>query len=121
MAIHDQPYEDERDGPSMWRNGYEQEAGTVMLATSCLICGRPLRDPESIERGVGPYCAQKHAMFAETGAPDAAAYQAALDTAPALMRESVESHGGIGNRRAALSAAIHAAGAAWEQGRPKGI
>ncbi len=54
-------------------------------------------------------------MFTDTGAPDAAAYQAALDTAPPLMRESVESRGGIADRRAALSAAIHAAGAAWER------
>lgn len=97
------------------RNGYEREAGTVMLATSCLFCGRPLRDPESIERGVGPYCAQKHAMLAATAPPDAEAYAAALATAPALMRESVEQRGGLGSPRQALSAAIHAAGAAWER------
>src|SRR5216684_2172804 len=115
MAMHDQSYEDEHEGPPMWRNGYEQEAGTAMLATSCLICSRPLRDPESIERGVGPYCAEKHGMFAATGAPDTAAYQVALETAPPLMRESVEKHGGLGDRRSALSAAIHAAGAAWER------
>ncbi len=111
-----QPHDHDHDHTGrMTRNGYEREAGTVMLATTCLICGRPLRDPESIERGVGPYCAQKHGMLAPTGAPDAAAYQAALATAPALMRESVEQRGGLRDPRQALSAAIHAAGSAWER------
>lgn len=31
-----------------------------MNATTCGICGRPLTDPVSIERGMGPECAAKH-------------------------------------------------------------
>jgi hypothetical protein len=29
---------------------------------SCCICGRPLTDPESVERGMGPDCAAKEGM-----------------------------------------------------------
>lgn len=96
-------------------NGYETEGGTRMLAKQCLFCHRDLRDPESVERGVGPYCAQKHGVFVSAGSPDAAAYEAAIATAPTAMREAVEARGGLSNPRAALSAAIHAAGNAWER------
>lgn len=109
-------YDPEDEGRAHYaRNGYEHEAGTIMLAKSCLICGRPLRDPASIERGVGPYCAEKHKMFAETAGPDRAAYEAAIETAPPPMRESIEAKGGMMDPRAAVSAAIHAAGSAWER------
>jgi hypothetical protein len=92
--------------------GYEGEGGTRMLATQCLICGRPLRDPESLERGVGPYCAQRRGMFTSTGSTDEAAFASALDTAPEGMRESVSA--ALHDPRKAVSAAIHAAGKAWE-------
>jgi len=36
--------------------GYENAPSTKLLATHCVICGRPLRDPESVERGMGPEC-----------------------------------------------------------------
>jgi len=29
----------------------------------CVICGRPLKNPESIERGMGDICASKYASF----------------------------------------------------------
>lgn len=118
MAQVMQPYDydPENEGSAHYaRNGYEHEAGTLMLAKSCLICGRPLRDPASIERGVGPYCAEKHKMFAETARPDRAAYEVAIETAPPPMRESIEATGGMMDPRAAVSAAIHAAGSAWER------
>ena len=34
--------------------------GETMEATRCKKCGRPLRDPESIARGMGPECAGSH-------------------------------------------------------------
>ena len=40
--------------------GYEDAASTKLLAQACIFCGRPLRDPESIERGYGPDCADKY-------------------------------------------------------------
>lgn len=30
-----------------------------VTVTLCEVCGRPLRDAKSIERGVGPTCAEK--------------------------------------------------------------
>jgi hypothetical protein len=109
---YEHPDQDEPMHPGMMPNGYEEEGGTRMLATSCLICDHPLRDPASLERGVGPICAAKHGMFAVTGAPDMAALGRALETAPPLMAAAIRER--EGDPRKAVSAAIHAAGRAWE-------
>ena len=109
---YEELHESEHEHRGMMPNGYEAEGGTAMLATNCLICSRPLRDPASLERGVGPICAQRHGMFAVTGEPDMAALARALDTAPALMASAVRER--EGDPRKAVSAAIHAAGRAWE-------
>jgi hypothetical protein len=39
---------------------YENAPSTLLLATVCACCGRPLRDAPSVERGVGPDCAEKY-------------------------------------------------------------
>jgi hypothetical protein len=39
---------------------YELAASTLLLATHCAFCGRALRDAPSVERGVGPDCAERH-------------------------------------------------------------
>lgn len=36
--------------------GYESDISTELLAVACTFCGKPLRVPESIERGYGPDC-----------------------------------------------------------------
>lgn len=36
--------------------GYEDATATRMLATHCVICGRPLVDATSVEVGMGPEC-----------------------------------------------------------------
>lgn len=36
--------------------GYETDISTELLQVSCTFCGKPLRVPESIERGYGPDC-----------------------------------------------------------------
>lgn len=36
--------------------GYETDVSTVLLQVSCCFCGKPLRDPISVERGWGPDC-----------------------------------------------------------------
>lgn len=36
----------------------EKEMSEVTI-TLCGVCGRPLRDAKSIERGMGPTCAEK--------------------------------------------------------------
>jgi hypothetical protein len=35
---------------------YENARSTILLATHCLLCGRPLRDVKSVEIGIGPVC-----------------------------------------------------------------
>jgi SWI/SNF-related matrix-associated actin-dependent regulator 1 of chromatin subfamily A len=92
---------------------YEREAGTQMLAVNCVYCHRPLRDPDSLERGCGPWCAKKWGVFKSTAEPDAEAVQRALDTMPEHMASVVRPK--LDDPRKALSSAIHAAGAAWEQ------
>lgn len=38
-----------------------EEVGTLGVTTGqCMLCGRRLDDPESVDRGVGPICAQKY-------------------------------------------------------------
>lgn len=91
---------------------YELEGGTRLLATNCIFCGRSLRDPASLERACGPHCAAKHGVFVSAAPPDAAATEAALETAPEPMARSVREK--LGDPREALSAALHAAGRAWE-------
>ncbi len=38
---------------------YENAASTRMLATHCCLCGRPLVDADSVERGIGPVCMKR--------------------------------------------------------------
>lgn len=39
---------------------YENAPATIMLATHCAICARPLVDSVSVEIGMGPDCRRKH-------------------------------------------------------------
>ena len=41
-------------------NGYETDISTQLLRFPCGICGKPLRDPVSLERGWGPTCDDKY-------------------------------------------------------------
>lgn len=93
--------------------GYEEESGTALLATSCIYCGKPLRDPASTERGCGPSCANNWGVFDQSGPVNEAALQSALDGAPKQLAEAVEKK--MPDARAALSVAIHVTGIAWEQ------
>lgn len=40
--------------------GYETAAATLLLATHCACCGRPLVDATSVEVGIGPICRKKY-------------------------------------------------------------
>lgn len=35
---------------------YEAAQSTQLLATNCVVCGKALRDPDSVGRGMGPEC-----------------------------------------------------------------
>ena len=39
---------------------YETAAATLLVATHCCACGRPLVDAQSVELGIGPVCRKKH-------------------------------------------------------------
>jgi hypothetical protein len=39
---------------------YESAPATLLLATHCCACGRPLVDAESVEAGMGPDCRKKY-------------------------------------------------------------
>ena len=95
---YEELHESEHEHRGMMPNGYEAEGGTAMLATNCLICSRPLRDPASLERGVGPICAQRHGMFAVTGEPDMAALARALDEGGYAREDPVTAPGQVARR-----------------------
>ena len=40
--------------------GYENAPATKMLATHCVVCGRPLLDARSVELGIGPDCRDQY-------------------------------------------------------------
>lgn len=44
---------------------YENAPATLMLATHCCVCGRPLLDSDSVEMGIGPTCRGKTGFTAE--------------------------------------------------------
>ncbi len=41
---------------------YETAPATILLATNCAFCARPLVDAASVEAGVGPECRKRHGM-----------------------------------------------------------
>jgi SWI/SNF-related matrix-associated actin-dependent regulator 1 of chromatin subfamily A len=99
---------------------YESESGTKLLATHCLICGRALRDPESIERGIGPICNEKHfAPGAGTQSADEDALEDALNRAPADLNNAFVRGYKRGSFRGGISSAIHLTGNKWEARAPE--
>ena len=58
---------------------YETAPATVLLATRCACCSRPLCDAISVETGVGPECRRKHGFNDAQGEPDWTAAMLALD------------------------------------------
>ena len=44
-------------------NDYVNSPATKMLATNCLVCGRPLVDAVSVQTGVGPECRKNMDVF----------------------------------------------------------
>lgn len=63
---------------------YENAPATVLIATHCICCGRPLVDAASVERGVGPECARKYGYDDAQGEPDWDAVRRVLDGAPGI-------------------------------------
>ena len=51
-------------------SAYETAPATLLLATNCACCGRPLVDADSVTAGVGPECRKKHGFNVATGEPN---------------------------------------------------
>lgn len=47
---------------------YENAPSTILLATHCAVCARPLRDAKSVEIGMGPDCRAKYGFDVEIDA-----------------------------------------------------
>jgi len=75
--------------------GWEHAVSTRLLASHCVFCHRPLRDPESVERGIGPECAGKHwAPAVMPTSLDVATAEKAMRMAPEVLRAAWERVGG---------------------------
>jgi SWI/SNF-related matrix-associated actin-dependent regulator 1 of chromatin subfamily A len=71
-------------------NGYEDAVSTKRLATNCCMCGRPLGNLKSIERGVGPDCYEKYGFAGgDAGPVDQLVIDQGINMAPEPMRSSV--------------------------------
>lgn len=106
---------------------YEDALSTQLLATHCGMCGRPLRDPQSIERGIGPDCYERALMFDARGPGplNEELFVAALKQAPQMLQERLLKISGpieqgtwknFGVRRDMVSVALHHAALATSFG-----
>lgn len=76
---------------------YETAPSTILLATHCAACARPLRDADSVEAGMGPDCREKYGYACAQGEPDWAKVDLLLielanDHAPALQAHYGNAH-----------------------------
>ena len=49
--------------------GYEEARATRLVATHCALCGRPLLDAPSVEKGIGPTCGHKFGVDRAVAVP----------------------------------------------------
>lgn len=94
-------------------SGYENAPATILLATNCACCGRPLVDALSVETGMGPVCREKHGFNAADAEVDFLAVAVALAAAlpEALYVATVK---GCASAREAANRLVHRAAVAQE-------
>lgn len=66
----------------------QNAAALAMLATHCAVCRRELRDPISVELGIGPDCRKRYKFDASTVTPEAYAEAKALIYKLAMLASS---------------------------------
>lgn len=88
-------------------SSYENAPSTTLLATHCALCGRPLRDADSVERGVGPDCAEKHGYGDAQGEADWDRIGDLLTNAPTSLFEAVVEQWGDRAQRNAANVIVH--------------
>lgn len=84
---------------------YVLAPATALVATHCALCGRPLLDAPSVERGVGPTCAAKYGYDRAEGEPSWPRATAAMG-ATGLEGAALAAWGV--DARAAVNALVHA-------------
>lgn len=89
---------------------YENAPSTIMLATHCAVCARPLRDARSVETGMGPDCRARHGYDDAQDEPDAPRAQAALERAAAAGCGPARSFldAGLDDARSIANRIVHA-------------
>lgn len=107
----------ELEGNARASGGYEDAPATHMMAKTCMFCGRPLVDPDSLERGVGPICASKHKVFEMVGPPDLFSLREASKTAPEDLRKIAEES--LDDPKHGVSRIIHRTAHEWTQKSPE--
>ena len=89
---------------------YENAPSTRLLATHCACCGRPLRDANSVEIGIGPDCRAKYGFNDPALAADWIEATLALEAVPLSARKT-DLVGLLGDRvdaRGAVNRLVHA-------------
>jgi hypothetical protein len=88
---------------------YETAPATLMLATRCACCSRPLCDAISVETGVGPECRRKHGFNDAQGAADWCAALVLLDgfVSVADMHAAAMAGEGEYDARAVVNLLVH--------------
>lgn len=81
---------------------YENAPSTILLATHCACCGRPLRDPESVEAGIGPDCRDKYGYTDQSVGADWTGAESALRAIGAWRP-----NGWLTDARLSASAIVH--------------
>jgi hypothetical protein len=88
---------------------YETAPATLMLATRCACCSRPLCDAVSVEAGVGPECRKRHGFDVAQGEPDWCAALVLLDghVSTADMHAAAMAGEGEYDARAVVNLLVH--------------
>lgn len=79
---------------------YETAPSTILLATCCAACGRPLRDAASVEAGMGPDCREKYGYSAAQGPASWARVEDLLIAAERPLFDAVTAHWGDAHKAA---------------------
>jgi len=79
---------------------YETAPSTILLATHCCACNRPLRDAESVEAGMGPDCREKYGYACAQGTADWSKVSAAMAGLNAEAFAAVSAHYGDAHKMA---------------------
>lgn len=102
---------------------YETAPSTILLATHCALCARPLGDAYSVEVGMGPVCREKEEVVAAPVSPDWSAAAAAVSCAGFTSADLPGFYAGLdaGDARKACNSLVARIAAEQLSGRSAGL